>query len=68
MRYGVCRCNATIARLGLSTLGCEIDRWLTRTARTSEEAVIAPAMPDNARPVKDPSLDRSVVVHPPATP
>jgi hypothetical protein len=42
MRYGVCRCSATLARLGLSTLGCEIGRWLTHIdGRTSEEAVIA---------------------------
>jgi len=45
MRYGVCGCSATIARLGLSTLRCEIDRRLTHTARTSEEAVIAPPSP-----------------------
>lgn len=52
MRCGVRRCNATTARLGLSTLGCDIDRWLTRTARTSEKAVISLATPDSARPVK----------------
>jgi hypothetical protein len=62
MRYGVCRCSATIARLGHSTLGCEIDRGSpTRPGpprrpilRRPLPQVVKLVIPDSPRQVRDP--------------